>query len=64
MGAAGSMGESTIYRAVHAGACYELVEFLYYYNVGTFAPGTVQPFDEAKITSMLHAITQSFAFAR
>ena len=63
-GAAGSMGESTIYRAVHAGACYELVEFLYYYNVGAFAPGTVQPFDEAKIKGMLHAVTQSFAFAR
>jgi hypothetical protein len=63
-GAAGSMGESTIYRAVLAGACYELVEFLYYYDISAFAPGTVQPFDEAKITGMLHAVTQSFTFVR
>jgi len=63
-GAAGSLGESTIYRAVHAGACYELVEFLFYHDIGAYAPGTVQPFDEAKITSMLDAVTQSFAFAR
>ena len=58
------MGESTIYRAVHAGACYELVEFLYYYDIGAFTAGIVQPFDEAKVVGMLHTLTQSFAFAR
>lgn len=62
-GAAGSMGESTIYRTVHAGACYELTEFLYYYDLGAFAPGTVQPFEEAKVKAVLGAITHSFAFA-
>jgi hypothetical protein len=63
----GKTAEYTVYRAVHAGTCYELAEMLYYeINGFGLAPGqvdTARPFDETKIMSSLEAITQSFAFA-
>ncbi len=59
---AGNTYESKIYRAVHAGACYEIVELLHSGNIYNYTPGTVKEFDKAKFLDVLEGITKTFQF--
>jgi hypothetical protein len=59
----GNRYASTSYRAVSAGTCYEIVEFLHWAVLENYSPGAVKQFDRAKIEARLHAITRSFALA-
>jgi hypothetical protein len=59
---AGSRWQWTIYRAVHNGACYEIVESMVWGAIENYPVGAVKPFDRQHIESRLHAISQSFRF--
>ncbi len=59
---AGNFYESKIYRTVHSGSCYEIVELLHTTNIGNYDPGTVQVFDKAKFSGYLDLMAKSFTF--
>jgi len=59
---AGNLYESKIYRTVHNGSCYEIVEMLHSGNIGNYPAGTVKEFDKPKFSGFLEKIVQTFAF--
>lgn len=56
----GNRYQSTVYRAVNSGNCYEVVEFLHWAAIENYPPGAVHAFDQATIEGQLHAVTRSF----
>lgn len=60
---AGNLYESTIYRTVQYGSCYEIAEVLHSGNIYNYDPGTVTEFDQAKFSGILEKIAQTFEFS-
>lgn len=60
--AAGNTYEFKIYRTVHNGSCYEIVELLHSGNIGNYPEGTVTEFDKAKFSGILENIAKTFGF--
>lgn len=59
---AGSRRSWTMYRAVHHGRCYEIVEQLSWAVLENYPVRKVKAFDRAQIEGQLHAITQHLKF--
>ena len=51
--------ELTGYRTLHAEACYEVILFLHYRNLGTYAPGAVSGFDRDAVMDRLKQVLYS-----
>jgi hypothetical protein len=60
--AAGHIYDVTVYRTLHADACYEVTSFLHYANPGVYAPGTVSEFDREAVINRLREVLATFRF--
>lgn len=60
--AAGNLYESKIYRTIHNGSCYEIVDMLHSGNIGNYPAGSVKEFDKPKFSGILESITRTFIF--
>ncbi len=60
--AAGNIYEAKIYRTLHDGTCFEIVELLHSGNIGNYDEGTVVEFDKAEMEGYLEAMVKTFAF--
>lgn len=58
---AGNRYETTVFRAVHDGTCFEIVELLHWADIHNFGPETAE-FDKAKFQGYLDAIAATFSF--
>lgn len=59
---AGNFYDTTTYRTVHNGTCFELVELLHSGNIANYPDGTVVEFDKLKFQGYLEAIVKTFSF--
>lgn len=59
---AGNLYDMVIYRTLHKGVCFEVVELLHSSNIGNYPAGTVKEFDKAKFQSYLAAIVSTLKF--
>ena len=59
--AAGNIYEERVYRTLHAGTCFEVVELLHSGNIDNYPPN-IKPFDRAKFAGYLEAMVRTFAF--
>jgi hypothetical protein len=60
--AAGNIYDSTIYRTVRKGVCFEVVELLHSGNISNYTAGSVKQFDKSKFQGYLGAIVSSLTF--
>lgn len=60
--AAGNIYETKIFRVIHGGICYEIIELLHSGNIDNYDLGTAKEFNKPKFFDMLDAITNSFRF--
>jgi hypothetical protein len=60
--AAGHLHDALIYRAPHAGACYEITLFLHYTSMGVYTPGSVSEFDRDVVMGRLRQVLDGFRF--
>jgi len=60
--AVGNVYEVTSYRTLHDDACYEVVLFLHYANMGVYSPGTVSEFDREAVVARLRQVLYTFRF--
>ena len=59
--AAGNIYEERVYRTLHAGICFEVVELLHSGNIANYPP-SIKEFDRAKFEGYLEAMMRTFAF--
>jgi hypothetical protein len=59
--AAGNRYETTSYRTVYDGICYELVMMFHYGEIGNYEPGVAREFDHQKALDALMEISNTFS---
>ena len=60
---AGNFYETTSYRTLHAGECYAIEYTIHSTNIGNYPPEYgLQPFDRARVISVLDRIAATFKF--
>jgi hypothetical protein len=59
--AAGNIYDEKVFRTLHDGICFEIVELLHSGEIGNYGP-EVKQFDRARFAGYLEAIVRSFAF--
>ena len=60
--AAGNIYQEKVYRTLHAGTCFEIVELLHSGELGNYPPNIIQ-FDKVKFDGYLEGIVHTFRFA-
>lgn len=61
---AGNIYDTTSYRTVRGNECYAIEYTIHSANIQNYPKGSVQPFDEAKVTAALEEIASSFRFLK
>jgi hypothetical protein len=62
--AAGNIYETTSYRTIRNGNCFEIIAVIHYGNIGSYPPGQVEQFDVKNVSSILDRMVESFRFTK
>jgi hypothetical protein len=57
---AGNYYEQEVYRMVKKKACYEVIYYIHYTNIGNYTPGTVTEYDSAALMQELLSVFSTF----